>query len=125
MYLLPIEEAHLCPVRAMGEWIKTSGITSGYMFRKMSSNDRPSAKDETPLVRASNTKMFLFFKFLYRPQSNSWRCFITTCLTLGLILHLTVPTHFDAAAVSILHLTDAGPCDAFVSGVDGARSSPI
>ncbi|KJA17138.1 hypothetical protein HYPSUDRAFT_146825 [Hypholoma sublateritium FD-334 SS-4] len=39
---MPDEEAHLCPVRAMGEWIKLSRITSGYVFRKIASGGRAS-----------------------------------------------------------------------------------
>jgi hypothetical protein len=34
--------AHLCPVRAYGEWLNASQITNGYVFRKMASGDRIS-----------------------------------------------------------------------------------
>ncbi len=42
-------EAHLCPVRAIAEWIDASLIQSGYLFRKIVSGDRVSQND-VPLV---------------------------------------------------------------------------
>ncbi|KAF5330343.1 hypothetical protein D9619_005481 [Psilocybe cf. subviscida] len=42
---LAVEDAHLCPVRAVGEWIHASGITSGYLFRRMTALDRPVLAD--------------------------------------------------------------------------------
>lgn len=49
LYPLAPEEAHLCAFRAIAEWIKASNITTGYLFRRMASGDRPSAHD-TPMV---------------------------------------------------------------------------
>ncbi|KAJ7766465.1 hypothetical protein B0H14DRAFT_3116768 [Mycena olivaceomarginata] len=37
--------AHLCPVRALAEWLMVSGITDGYLFRKMASGDRVSPQN--------------------------------------------------------------------------------
>jgi len=45
LHPLPPEEAHLCPFRAIGEWLQASGITTGYMFRRMASGERPSTQD--------------------------------------------------------------------------------
>ncbi|KAJ7737404.1 hypothetical protein B0H14DRAFT_3117790 [Mycena olivaceomarginata] len=42
LHLLLPHLAHLCPVRALAEWLKVSGITDGYLFRKMASGDRTS-----------------------------------------------------------------------------------
>ncbi|KIK62864.1 hypothetical protein GYMLUDRAFT_72567 [Collybiopsis luxurians FD-317 M1] len=39
----PINLGHLCPVRAYCEWINTTKITEGFVFRKIASNDRISA----------------------------------------------------------------------------------
>jgi len=50
VHALPDEEVHLCPVQAISEWIHASQITSGYLFRRMASGDRPSAGN-TPMVR--------------------------------------------------------------------------
>ena len=50
LYPLPEEEAHLCPVRALSEWIIASEITSGNLFRKFSSNDRPSSEELSNMV---------------------------------------------------------------------------
>ncbi|KAN0137248.1 hypothetical protein V8E53_004958 [Lactarius tabidus] len=36
----PEEFAHLCPIRAYGEWLKVSKITHGYIFHKIASGDR-------------------------------------------------------------------------------------
>ena len=49
IHALPDEEAHLCPVQAISEWIHVSQITSGYLFRHMASGDQPSAGN-TPMV---------------------------------------------------------------------------
>ncbi|KIM35214.1 hypothetical protein M413DRAFT_79592 [Hebeloma cylindrosporum] len=51
-YLYPLDkdEAHLCPVRAMAEWIHASTVTSGYMFRKFTAQDRPSDLDDAHMV---------------------------------------------------------------------------
>ena len=49
MHMMPDEEAYLCPVRAMASWIEASEITSGYVFRRMASNDRDS-KRNSPMV---------------------------------------------------------------------------
>ena len=38
---LPEEEACLCPVRALADWISASGIMSGYLFRRIAAGDRP------------------------------------------------------------------------------------
>ncbi|KDR83109.1 hypothetical protein GALMADRAFT_57463, partial [Galerina marginata CBS 339.88] len=54
---LPEEEAHLCPLRAIARWMKISGITSGYMFRRMASGDRPR-EDDTPLTTEKFLEMF-------------------------------------------------------------------
>jgi L-lysine 2,3-aminomutase len=50
IYPLDEEEAHLCPVRAMAEWIKASKITSGFLFRRFMAQDRPSAHEDTAMV---------------------------------------------------------------------------
>ncbi|KAG0693634.1 DNA breaking-rejoining enzyme, partial [Suillus ampliporus] len=40
LYVMPASEAHLCPVRGIADWISASGITTGYLFRKIASGDR-------------------------------------------------------------------------------------
>lgn len=50
IYPLDEEEAHLCPVRAMAEWINASQITSGFLFRRFMAQDRPSAHEDTAMV---------------------------------------------------------------------------
>jgi hypothetical protein len=49
LHLLPEDQAHLCPVLAMAHWVAASGITSGYLFRRLQS-DRVSV-DDVPMVR--------------------------------------------------------------------------
>ncbi|PPQ73184.1 hypothetical protein CVT24_010015, partial [Panaeolus cyanescens] len=39
-------DSHLCPVRALANWIKMSKISQGYLFRRIVSGDRPSASDK-------------------------------------------------------------------------------
>ena len=50
VYPLDEDEAHLCPVHAMAEWINASKITSGFMFRKFTAQDRPSDLEDAPMV---------------------------------------------------------------------------
>ncbi len=51
IYALDEEEAHLCPVRAMAQWIKASEITSGFLFQRFTAQDHPSAHDDAAMVR--------------------------------------------------------------------------
>jgi hypothetical protein len=39
LHVLPESEAHLCPIRALAEWLSVSGIRTGYIFQKMASGD--------------------------------------------------------------------------------------
>lgn len=57
IYPLDEEEAHLCPVRAMAEWINASQVTSGFLFRRFMSQDRPSAHEDTAMVSCYNLKL--------------------------------------------------------------------
>ena len=50
IYPLDEEEAHLCPVRAMAQWIQASKVTSGFLFRKFTAQDRPSAHEDAAMV---------------------------------------------------------------------------
>ena len=50
VYPLDEEEAHLCPVRAMAQWIKASEVTSGFLFRRFTAQDRPSAHEDAAMV---------------------------------------------------------------------------
>jgi hypothetical protein len=43
--MLDDADAHLCPVRALADWINTTAIAEGYIFRKIGSGERPVAKD--------------------------------------------------------------------------------
>ncbi|KJA12689.1 hypothetical protein HYPSUDRAFT_152300, partial [Hypholoma sublateritium FD-334 SS-4] len=56
--LLPKEQSHLCPVRALAHWIRDSKITSGFIFRRMASKDRPSADENTSLTSEQFLEMF-------------------------------------------------------------------
>ena len=51
-YIYPLneEEAHMCPVRAMAQWIKASKVTSGFLFRKFTAQDRPSVHEDAAMV---------------------------------------------------------------------------
>jgi hypothetical protein len=49
LYRLEEEDAHLCPVRALSDWIDAAEITDGYVFRKIGSGERP-VESNTPMV---------------------------------------------------------------------------
>jgi integrase len=44
LYPLGPEETYLCPVRALADWIYTSKITSGFLFRQLAAG-RPAERD--------------------------------------------------------------------------------
>ena len=45
------DEAHLCPIRALAEWVQVSRINKGYLFRRIWSGDRVADLDKnTPMV---------------------------------------------------------------------------
>ena len=45
------DEAHLCPIRALAEWVEVSRINKGYLFRRIWSGDRVADLDKnTPMV---------------------------------------------------------------------------
>ncbi|KAG6826038.1 hypothetical protein H0H92_001351 [Tricholoma furcatifolium] len=43
------DEAHLCPVRALAMWLKTSRVNEGYIFRRIMSGDRISTTN-SPMI---------------------------------------------------------------------------
>ncbi|KAK0457945.1 uncharacterized protein EV420DRAFT_1620828 [Desarmillaria tabescens] len=48
--MLLADMAHLCPVRALAEWISASEILHGYLFRKMDKRDRPIVVKNSPMT---------------------------------------------------------------------------
>lgn len=58
LYKLPPAESHLCPVRALANWINIGGFKSGYLFRsvwtrdRISNNDHPIASIFSSLLRS-------------------------------------------------------------------------
>ncbi|KAG2748107.1 hypothetical protein P692DRAFT_20848821 [Suillus brevipes Sb2] len=54
---LTSNEAHLCPVRALAEWINASEITTGYLFRKFASGDRVAEANQ-PMTSERFLEMF-------------------------------------------------------------------
>jgi hypothetical protein len=82
LYPLPEEEAHLCPVRALSEWIIASEIISGNLFRRIASNDRPSNDEQSSMVmfRYKYPSLWLLMD-VYRPRNSFSTCSVTTYLT--------------------------------------------
>ncbi|KAF9072471.1 hypothetical protein BDP27DRAFT_1261587, partial [Rhodocollybia butyracea] len=54
---MPDQYAHLCVVRAYLRWILVSGITEGYVFRKMRANDCIAEENE-PMTSEQFLEMF-------------------------------------------------------------------
>ena len=124
LYALSASEAHLCPVRALAEWISASEITTGYLFRKFASGDRVAEANQ-PIVGifapvSPVTKLTLFFRHL----NASWNCSVTTFLILAWTLLRTALIRFVEVVVNISTLSIAGPYTGFVSGEAGVLSSP-
>jgi hypothetical protein len=54
------DQAHLCPIRALAEWIKVSNINKGYLLRKIWSGDRVADLDKnTPMVSLNELLLVL------------------------------------------------------------------
>lgn len=53
LYMLDEEDAHLCPVRAIAQWIESAQKEEGPLFRKMNSGDRVS---DEPLVSSQSCR---------------------------------------------------------------------
>jgi hypothetical protein len=59
LHTMPKEMAHLCPVRAYTDWLAVSEINEGYIFCKMTSDDRISQANE-PMVHILSTALPTF-----------------------------------------------------------------
>lgn len=57
LYRLEEEDAHLCPVRALSDWIDAAEITDGYVFRKIGSGERP-VESNTPMTSEQFLELF-------------------------------------------------------------------
>ena len=121
------ELAHLCPIRALAEWVQVSGINKGHLFRRIWSGDRVADLDKnTPMV-SSNKLLHLSLHTEYdcRHQSSSWNCSGIISLTSILTTIRMEPTLSDGVDVSILLLTADGHSEGSVTGEVGVLSSPI
>jgi hypothetical protein len=56
LWVLPEDEAHLCPVRAIAAWLRESRIDSGYIFRKIYTGDR-IAEANIPMVCSPSPRL--------------------------------------------------------------------
>ncbi|KAJ3924996.1 MAG: hypothetical protein NXY57DRAFT_1051762 [Lentinula lateritia] len=54
---MPIQYAHLCPVRAFAKWLHFSRVKKGYLFRKIRQNDQIAEENE-PTTSEQFLKMF-------------------------------------------------------------------
>jgi hypothetical protein len=78
------DQAHVCPIRALAEWVQVCGINKGYVFRRIWSGDRVADLDKnTPMVSLNKLiNLFLHTEYnLYRHRSSSWNCSGITSLT--------------------------------------------
>ncbi|KAK0187067.1 hypothetical protein F5146DRAFT_1104991 [Armillaria mellea] len=55
---LPEDMAHLCPVRALAEWVGTSEILHGYLFCRMDKRDRPIVAKNTHMTGEAFLELF-------------------------------------------------------------------
>ncbi|KAJ3927166.1 MAG: hypothetical protein NXY57DRAFT_904428 [Lentinula lateritia] len=54
---MPIQYAHLCPVRAFAKWLHFSQVKKGYLFRKIQQNDQ-IAEENKPMTSEQFLEMF-------------------------------------------------------------------
>lgn len=123
LFALPEHEAHLCPVRALAEWLAEAKLSGGYIFRKIASGDRVSESNRPMVCIFTKCNNRLPAKGMDRLLINSWNCSETTFWMLVLILihmELTLSVVEDA---SIFLLSVGGQFVESVSGEDGVLSS--
>jgi len=125
LYPLPEEEAHLCPVRALSEWIAASKITSGNLFRKIMSNDRPSSEELSNMVvfLKSTSPSLLSPDDIHRPRNSSLTFSVTIYWMSRLIPCPTELTHSVVVDANTCHQDVVGVYVGFVSGEVGVLSS--
>ncbi|KAJ7362368.1 hypothetical protein DFH08DRAFT_910744 [Mycena albidolilacea] len=75
--LLPQHRTHLCPIRALTQWLHVSGITEGYLFQKMASGDRVSGQNSH-----MTSEFFLELTHSFRRGGYQW---LYTCCCWGLV----------------------------------------
>lgn len=123
----PEDQAHLCPIRALAEWVEVSGINKGYLFHRIWSGDRVADLDKnTPMVSFHGLlNSPLHAEHDHRHQSSSWNCSGTTSLmSISTTIHME-PTLSDEVDVSILLPTTNDHSEGSVTGEAGAPNSPI
>ena len=65
------EQAHLCPIRALAEWVQISSINKGYLFRRIWSGDRVADLEKnTPMVSLKLLNLSLHTEFICRHRSS-------------------------------------------------------
>lgn len=80
LFTLNEEEAHLCPIRALANWIGVSRLNRGYLFRRIWSGDCVG-DDDKPMVRALHFVMERVLTVFSRPPIHFSKCSGTTYLT--------------------------------------------
>ena len=129
LHMLTEDEAHLCPIRALAEWVQVSGINKGYLFCRIWSGDRVADLDKnTPMVslrKHSNLSTSIHTKYDCRHQSSSWNCSRITFLTSILTTIPMEPTLSNRENASILLPIANGHSEGSVIGEHGAWSSLI
>lgn len=82
LYVITASEAHLCPVRAMADWIGTSEITTGYLFHKIASGDRVAEANQ-PMVTIFIYLTELIVKFISQTSKRFLELFHNNLLDIG------------------------------------------
>lgn len=47
----PEHMAHLCPVRAVSQWVSAAKLKTGFLFPKLNKNREPITLKQSPMVR--------------------------------------------------------------------------
>ncbi|KAG2353911.1 hypothetical protein BDR07DRAFT_1454321 [Suillus spraguei] len=57
LWVLPSDEAHICPAQALAAWLRESTLTTGYLFRKVASGDH-IAEANSPISSEQFLELF-------------------------------------------------------------------
>ena len=112
-------EPHVDPVHAILRWMYEARITEGYIFRRVTADDRLSAENRPLVGNVCNALTY------YRARNCSVSISETICLMLGLTQVHTGHIHLEEGVVSICQVREDGESGSCVTGGDGVRISII
>jgi hypothetical protein len=116
-------KSHLCPVKALAEWLDVCDHTEGYLFRRVLAGDRVDPESRPMVGTQFNTLVTLLTA--HSRIKKSWTYSDTISSTLGRTQGHMEPIHSDVEGVNGLQVVVSGPYQEYVTGVAGVWISRV